>query len=158
VLAVTAEAFALDAEESEPQEEVGIVIPAAMAFLALSFLGCGLLVAGLPPLPGFLAKFAIMSALLQEEARGAVTWTVVALLLLSGLAATIAFARAGVRIFWATERIAPTVRLVEMAPVAALLALCVALCVLAAPAMAYLEEAAQALHVPRGYIEEVLSK
>ena len=157
VLAVTAAAFGLDAEEAEP-EEVGIVIPAAMAFLSLAFLGCGLMVAGLPPLPGFLAKFAMMSALLHEEAGGAAAWTVVALLLLSGLAATIAFARAGVRIFWATERIAPTVRLLEMAPVAALLALCVALCVLAAPAMTYLEHAAQALYAPSEYIEEVLSE
>jgi multicomponent K+:H+ antiporter subunit D len=116
------------------------------------------MVAGLPPLPGFLAKFAMMSALLHEEASGAAAWTVVALLLLSGLAATVAFARAGVRIFWATERIAPTVRLLEMAPVAALLALCIALCALAAPAMMYLEEGAQALYVPSEYIEEVLSK
>jgi len=100
----------------------------------------------------------MMSALLREEAGGVAAWTVVALLLLSGLAATIAFARAGVRIFWATERIAPTVRLMEMAPVAALLALCVALCVLAAPAMTYIREAAHALHAPRGYIEDVLSK
>jgi len=158
VLAVTAEAFALDVAESEPKEEVGIVIPAAMTFLSLSFLACGLMVAGLPPMPGFLAKFAMMSALLHEEARGAAAWTVVALLLLSGLAATVAFARAGVRIFWASERIAPTVRLLEIAPVAALLALCAALCVLAAPAMAYLGEAAQALYAPRGYIEGVLGK
>jgi len=158
VLAVTAAAFGLDGEESELEEEVGTVIPAAMAFLSLAFLACGLMVAGLPPLPGFLAKFAMMSALLHEEPSGAAAWTVVALLLLSGLAATIAFARAGVRIFWATERIAPTVRLLEMAPVAALLALCIALCVLAAPAMSYLEEAAQALYVPSEYIGEVLSK
>jgi len=158
VLAVTAEAFGLDAEESEPEDEVGTVIPAAMAFLSLSFLACGVIIAGLPPLPGFLAKFAMMSALLEEEAGGAAAWTVVGLLLLSGLAAIIAFARAGVRIFWATERIAPRVRLLEMAPVAALLALCIALCALAAPAMAYLEEAAEALHAPRAYIDGVLGR
>ena len=55
-------------------------------------------------------------------------------------------------------RIAPAVRLVEIAPVAALLALCVLLCVLANPAMSYLQDAAAALHAPGGYIEEVLRK
>ena len=158
VLAVTAEAFGVDRQEAEPEEEVGVLIPAAMAFLSLAFLACGLLIAGLPPLPGFLGKFALMSALLVEEASAATAWTFAALLLLSGLAATIAFARAGVRVFWGVPRITPAVRLVEIAPVAALIALCVLLCVLANPAMEYLQDAAAALHAPGGYIEEVLRK
>jgi multicomponent K+:H+ antiporter subunit D len=49
------------------------------------------------------------------------------------------------------------VRLIEMAPVAVLLALCLALTAAAGPAMQYLQDTAQALHAPRAYIERVLS-
>jgi multicomponent K+:H+ antiporter subunit D len=63
-----------------------------------------------------------------------------------------------VRIFWATERVAPTVRLAEIAPIAALLVICVALTVLAGPALDYLGEGAQALHAPASYMEEVLGQ
>jgi multicomponent K+:H+ antiporter subunit D len=156
VLAVTAEAFGLRAEDKE--EEVGIAIPAAMAFLGVAFLGCGLVIAGLPPMPGFVAKFALMDALLGEEASATAALSVVALLLASGLAATVAFARAGVRIFWASERLPPTIRLVEIAPVAALLAACLALMVLAGPVLDYLGAGARALHAPGAYIEEVLGR
>ena len=76
----------------------------------------------------------------------------------SSLAATIAFARAGVRIFWAAERSPPTVRVAEIAPIAALLVLCVALTVFAAPVLDYLGEGAQALHAPASYLEEVLGR
>ena len=67
--------------------------------------------------------------------------------------------RAGVRIFWASEeRSTPRVRVVEIAPVAALLALCFALTLAAGPAMRYLHDAALALHAPQTYIESVLSR
>jgi multicomponent K+:H+ antiporter subunit D len=158
VLAVTAEAFGLVPEDEEPEEEVGIVVPGAMALLAGGFLACGLLIAGLPPLAGFLAKFALMDALVREEASAVAGWTVVALLLLSGLATTIAFARAGVRTFWATQRLPPVIRLSEMAPVAALLLVCVVLTVLADPVLRYLQEAAYALHQPGRYVEELLGR
>jgi multicomponent K+:H+ antiporter subunit D len=45
-----------------------------------------------------------------------------------------------------------------MAPIAFLLALCLALTVAAGPAMQYLQEAAQALHAPHGYIDTVLGR
>jgi len=156
VLAVTAEAFGLVTQEPEPETEVGLAVPAAMVFLGLAFLGCGLVIAGLPPLSGFLAKFALMDALVREEQNPAAAWVVVALLLASSLAATIAFARAGVRIFWAAERVPPRVRLAEITPIAALLVVCVALTVFAGPVLDYLGEGAQALHAPASYIEEVL--
>jgi multicomponent K+:H+ antiporter subunit D len=66
-------------------------------------------------------------------------------------------ARSGVRIFWASQTSPPRVRLIEMAPVAVLLALCLALTAAAGPAMQYLQDTAQALHAPRAYIERVLS-
>ncbi|HYX64104.1 MAG TPA: monovalent cation/H+ antiporter subunit D, partial [Burkholderiales bacterium] len=160
ILAVTADAFGLTGTEEDeaPEEEAGVVIPAAMALLGLAFACAALLVAGLPPLAGFVAKFAILAALLQGEVGGA-AWTFAALLMVSGLAAVIGFGRAGVRVFWAAEnRTVPRVRLIEMAPVAALLAACFALTVAAGPAMRYTGEAASALHSPAAYIGETLRR
>jgi multicomponent K+:H+ antiporter subunit D len=156
VLAVTAEAFGAGAEELEPENEAGVAIPATMALLGLSFACCALLIAGLPPLPGFIAKFALLAALLEPDPVPAAAWALLVLLSVSGLASIIAMGRAGVRAFWASPTIPPRVRVLELAPVALLLALCLALTVAAGPAMEYLQDTAQALHAPRAYIEKVL--
>ncbi len=158
ILAVTAAAFLGADEEGAPEEEVGVAIPASMALLGLAFACCALLVAGLPPLPGFLAKVAMLGALLAPDPVPGAAWALLALLSLSGLAAVIAMGRAGVRIFWATQRSVPRVRVIEMAPVAVLLGLCFALSATAGPALRYLQDTAQALHAPRAYIEGVLGK
>jgi multicomponent K+:H+ antiporter subunit D len=157
VLAVTAEAFGEGEEEIEPEDEAGVAIPATMALLGLSFVCCALLIAGLPPLPGFVAKFALFAALLQPDPVPGAAWALLVLLNVSGLASIIAMGRSGVRIFWASQTNPPRVRLIEMAPVAALIAVCFALTLAAGPAMRYLQDTAQALHAPRAYIESVLS-
>ena len=146
VLAVTAAAFLGIDDDSTPEEEVGVAIPATMAILGASFVFCALLVAGLPPLPGFLAKFSLLAALLDVDPVPPAAWTLLALLTASGLAALIGLGRAGVRIFWpAQERTIPRVRVIEIAPIAALLGLCLALTVAAAPAMRYMLDAAAVL-------------
>jgi multicomponent K+:H+ antiporter subunit D len=158
MLAVTAEAFGEGDEELEPEDEVGIAIPASIAVLGLAFGCCALLIAGLPPLPGFIAKFALLAAMLGPDPIPAAAWALLVLLTLSGLASIIAMGRAGVRIFWGAEdRTVPRVRVIEMAPVVLLLALCIALTVCAGPAMQYLKGAAQGVHAPKAYIEDVLS-
>ena len=157
VLAVTAEVFGI--EESEPLEQPGPAIPATMALLGLAFVGCALLVAGLPPLPGFVAKLSLLAAVLGPEPIAWPAWALLALLVASGFASLVAMSRAGIDIFWAAEpRVAPRVLLIEMAPIAALLALCIGLTVAAGPAMRYFQDAADALHAPQAYIDSVLAR
>jgi multicomponent K+:H+ antiporter subunit D len=156
LLAVTADAFHVE-DDAEPEELVGVLIPATMAVLGMCFALATLLIAGLPPMPGFLAKFFMMAAVLNTRSVPAGAWLLVGLVILSGLAAVIALARAGVRVFWADSgRIAPRVRLIEILPVAGLIAVCLTLTVLAGPVMNYLHEAGNAMHPPDAYIREVL--
>jgi multicomponent K+:H+ antiporter subunit D len=163
VLAVTMEAYGEsdDKDEEDESEEVGLTIPASTAILGLSFVACALLLAGLPPFSGFLAKFLMLRALLGLGGGpvGGVAWMLVALLLISGFAAVIAFARAGIRSFWLlpSEGAPPRVRVIEMAPILCLLFLCVALTVLAGPAMRIIDATATSLHSPAAYVDSVLA-
>lgn len=154
VLAITAEAFG--SFEAEEEEEVGEAIPATWALLGLSFLACALVLAGLPPLPGFVAKVALLDALLAPSPIGIAAWAMLVLLMFSGLATVVATSRTGVRIFWATDRPPPRVQAIEMAPILLLLACSLALTVQAGPVMRYLDDAARALHAPRDYLDAVL--
>lgn len=157
VLAVTAEAFGIDAD-AEEEVETGVAIPATMALLGLSFVGCALLLVGLPPLPGFIAKFALFDALLRPNPIPVAAWILFPLLTLSSIAVLIAFARFGVRAFWASaEQDIPRVRVIELAPVVLLLSLCFLLMVLGDSPMRYLRDMAHALHDPQIYIQAVLS-
>ncbi len=161
VLAVTREAYG-EADEEDETDDAGIAIPATMSILGLAFIGCALVISGLPPLSGFIAKFALLTALLkpqavQEAAVSVPAWIMFALLVLSGLAALIALTRAGVRAFWIShDRAVPRVRLIEMAPVVILLFLCAAQTVQAGPVMRFMQATAQSIHAPKEYIGGVL--
>ncbi|MBU8539145.1 monovalent cation/H+ antiporter subunit D [Roseomonas tokyonensis] len=159
VLAVTREAFGSGEEEEEDEEdEVGVVIPGSLAILGFAFLTCTLLLAGLPPLSGFLAKFAILSPLLGAGPVPALSWVLLGALVLSGLAAVVAMLRAGIEVFWASPaRRTPAIRVIEIAPIGLLLLLCVALSAGAGPVMRYMQDTAQALHAPGGYLGGVLA-
>jgi multicomponent K+:H+ antiporter subunit D len=158
LLAVTAEAFNIRLTQEEVEAEPGRGIPGATVVLAVCFIGCAALVAGVPPLAGFLSKAAILASVLHAAGEPA-AWAIAAMLTLSGLASVVALGRVGVRIFWATpsSRV-PSVRPVEIVPVVALLAVCLALTVAAGPAMRFAAEAAHALHEPRLYIDAVLRR
>jgi multicomponent K+:H+ antiporter subunit D len=158
VLAVSRAAFGGD-EDDAPEDDPGIAIPATAAVLGFSFLACAALLAGLPPLSGFLAKFAILAPLL--DGSGAVrpeAWWLMGGLILSGLTVMVAMARIGIEVFWTSppDR-PPRIRLTEIGPILALLALCAALTVRPAPVLRYMEDTARALHAPAAYVEEVVT-
>jgi len=140
--------------------EVGIAIPAAMAFLGLMFVCCALLLVGLPPLPGFVTKFALLAGALRDSPEGihAASWTFSAAVLLSGFASLIALSRIGMRLFWSVAaRSTPRLRVLEAAPVATLVLLCLALTVAANPVARYLDSTARSLHQPDTYVRTVLA-
>ncbi len=163
VLAVTREAYGED-DAFDEEEELGIAIPATMGMLGLAFIGCALVIAGLPPLSGFVAKFALLTvALNPSDVSGGdgfippASWGLLVLLILSGLASLIAMTRAGIRAFWAaSDRAVPRIRVIEMAPVAMLLVLCALQTVQAGPILRYMNAAAVGLHNPSDYVRGVL--
>lgn len=143
----------------------GRAIPGAMAFLGVTFIACTLLVAGMPPLSGFVAKFGMLSALVNPLGLGhfdaaavpGTVWLMVALLIGSGLLSLVSLTGTGVRYFWTPlHRPAPRLRVIECLPVAGLLAACVLMTVRAEPVLRYTRAAAEALQTPSLYIDAVM--
>jgi multicomponent K+:H+ antiporter subunit D len=142
--------------DDEEEALIGRAIPAALAFLGVAFALCAMVVSGLPPLAGFVAKLGMLSALLERP--GPAAWTLFTLLLLSGLAATTALLRVGVRHFWtAQDRVPPRLRVAETLPIAALLAATVALVLQGDAVLAYTRATAEMLHEPARYMQAVMS-
>jgi multicomponent K+:H+ antiporter subunit D len=143
--------------DDEAQALYGRAIPAGVAFLGLSFMGCTLLLAGLPPLSGFVGKFAMLSGLLGTHAVGIAGWTFLALLIVSGFLSLIALSRTGIRHFWTQPHATmPSLPALEVLPVAGLLAACVALTVWAEPVMQHAKATADGLKTPAAYRDAVL--
>ena len=138
------------------EDESRVVISAPIAMLGASFFACALLLAGLPPLSGFLAKFAMLAPMLEAGLRvGAIVLFI--LVIVAGFCTVIAMCRAGIQIFWVEpERLFPKVRLVESASIAILLGLCLLLTVLAEAPLRYLRDTARQIHTPAAYIQQVL--
>lgn len=162
VLAVTMEAFGYQDEEPESEEIVGVVIPRTIAVLGACFAACAILLIGLPPLSGFIAKFVILSALFDSDIATnipAVSWWFTALLILSGFATLIAMSRSGIHTFWASpvDTLLSRVLLIEILPIAALLCATLALTIQAGPVMRFMEATATSLHAPQPYIEGVMN-
>ena len=140
-------------------DEVGIVIPATIAILGGGFIFVTLLLAGFPPLSGFIGKFAIIDGLLGlEEEIAPTTWWLIALIIVSGLATLIASTRAGIDLLWTpSDKPQPVLRLAEAVPVGALLAICLGLMAMAGPVMRYMDDTGRSLQDRQGYIRSVLS-
>lgn len=159
VLAVTMDAYG-DADDEIPEEGEGVTMPATLAMLGICFAACAILLSGLPPLSGFVAKFAILSALIGTGSIGvpptASGLWVATLVILAGLATLIALTRAGIRTFWSSiEGTVPRVLVMEVVPVMALLVLMAGLTIKAGPALAYMEATIHGVDNPQAYIEAV---
>lgn len=159
VLAVTQEAYG-DTDAAEEEElEVGQIMPWAVAVLGVGFSLLALVLIGLPPLSGFLAKLSILTAILGpgSDEIGARRGILAVLLLLSGLVALIALSRIGIRTFWApVEPFTPRVTVVETAPILILLVMLIGLTAFAGPTMDLLLATADDLHHPSRYLSAVL--
>lgn len=154
------------AEQLEPYDPVGdalytaedesrVVRPAPLVALSACFLACALLLSGLPPLSGFLAKFALLAPMLSGGTGAMILF---GLIIAAGLGSIIAMCRAGIQIFWAdTEWVFPRVRSSETASVIMLLAICLALTVVVASPWRYLSATARQVHNPDAYIQAVLA-
>ncbi|MFJ2363181.1 monovalent cation/H+ antiporter subunit D [Pseudomonas sp. NPDC087697] len=151
--------------DDDQKAVVGQVIPWTMAFLGLSFIACALLIIGMPPLSGFIGKLGLLSALLNplglgvsdEQPISNAAWSLLALLILSGLASLIAFSRLGIQRFWTpAERPSPVLRRLECVPIFALLGLSILLTLKAEPLMRYTQAAADTLNNPQQYVMAVL--
>ena len=158
VLVVTMEAYGEG--EDEVEEGGGLAMPGTMAILGTCFAAVGILLSGLPPLSGFVAKFAMLSAMMGAGATGvpptAGVWTLVVLVILSGVAALIAMTRAGIRTFWTSiEGTVPRVLVIELVPVMFLLFLTLALTLQAGSAMRYMDTTIRTLSNPAIYIDAV---
>ncbi len=129
--------------------------------MAICFGLVAAMLAGLPPLPGFIGKFAILRGAVQDNLTMAGTlpvilWVYAAMLILSGLGALIALMRFGIRRFWAEEGPTPRILALEVVPVVLLLAM-IALQTLRADALlSYTRATAVALLEPGTYRDAVL--
>jgi len=137
-------------------------MPAALAFLGLGFAICALVIAGMPPLSGFVGKLAMLLALLEARQStttgGVAEWAFFAALIVSGLLSATALLRVGIRHFWATQdRSAPRLQLIEGVPIIVLLTGGILLVVNGDAALRYAAATAAALHQPSLYIDAVMA-
>jgi multicomponent K+:H+ antiporter subunit D len=163
ILAITLEAFGDDEEDDmESEPEVGAAIPATVAWLGACFIGCTMLLAGMPPFSGFLAKFAIVDGIFGSRDSASIAvpgfdWAFIALLMLSGLAVLVAMIRYGVNTFWVSfDDEIPRVRVTEMVPVLLLLGMCLGLTLAAGPVVDFLGDTARSLDHPARLIDTIL--
>jgi len=162
VLAVTMEVYG--DEEEEEEDEVGLYLPATLAILGACFGIAALLIIGMPPFAGFIAKFMLISGIFNPQGLAhndyspdIDDWLFVVMMILSGLAVLIAMSRAGIRTFWGSlEGNVPKVMVIEIIPVVALLSLCLLLTVIAGPTMRTLDSLGSNLHQSANYIHSVL--
>jgi len=137
------------------EDESRVVISAPVAMLALSFLACTLLLAGLPPLSGFLAKFAMLAPMLEIPGAGARTLFV--LVIAAGFCTVVALCRAGIQVFWAeADRQFPQARVTEIGAIVLLLSLCLLLTFVVEEPLRFLQDTARQVHDAGNYINGVL--
>ncbi len=161
-----ADAIAKRRGEIADKFEPGPVIVYQRLFGVLFFI-TAVLVAGLPPLSGFIGKFLILHAALEHPM---LPW-VMSIILITSLLGLVALARGGSRLFYRTLPVTDTTVVInsepnlntprsmigELLPIISLLALCVALVICAGPITEFSMATANQLLQPSNYIQAVLS-
>ncbi|MBE7184660.1 MAG: monovalent cation/H+ antiporter subunit D [Methylobacterium mesophilicum] len=140
-------------------DEIGPVIPAAIALASAGFLICGLLLAGIPPFAGFIGKLTIFLGAFPTNARvPSAAWLLIAVLTLSSLGVLLALLRFGVAYLWTPPENArpPVVRIVEFSGIAVLLGVCVALTIWSEAALRYADQTVAWLYDPGAYVRAVM--
>lgn len=146
-------------EDGTETDEVGVVIPASLALVSGGFILCAILLAGLPPLSGFVGKFAVMKGVLEaDQPTLPIVWALIALLTISSFAMLIAFARVGIDVLWASGDIAPPrIKAVEFVAIAVLLTAALAMSIEGDLALRFVSSTSVWLHAPQDYIDAVLA-
>jgi multicomponent K+:H+ antiporter subunit D len=158
-LFLLADAIARRRGEMADRLDSGPVITSPRLFGGL-FMITAILMAGLPPLSGFLGKFMLLRAALDHPA---LPW-VMAVVLISGLLALIALARTGSLLFYrayaaSADSQSPNFDkpcFNELAPIVGLLGLCLVLTIWAEPVLEFANATALQLLQPYHYIHAVL--
>lgn len=161
ILAVSLEFYGDEEDVIDEDQEVSRSFPAAATLLGWCFAIAAIVMAGLPPLSGFLSKFAMLSAAFgAANAPTVATWWLTGALIVSGLFVLIAMVRNGINIFWTSlpDDGGLSLRPLEIGPIMVLLALCVLMAVFAGPALSYFADTAAFIHAPQNYIDLVLPK
>ncbi len=136
--------------------EVGTVLTSSAATVGMALLLCALMLAGIPPLAGFVGKLAIFAGLTRDTAT-ATDWVLVAILTLSSFGTLLPLVRMGIRSLWVSHEGAPPVLArSELVALGGLLAACLALSVWGGPALAYADATVHWLKQPQDYVRAVL--
>ncbi len=140
------------------ETDVGRAIPAAAALLGSGLLVCTLMIAGMPPLAGFIGKLAIFSGL----AGGTLTasaWALIAALTLSSLGSLMPLVRLGVLALWVpSDDPPPVLRAAEFTALTLLLGTSLMLALWGGPGLAYADATVRDLAQSGTYIHAVFGE
>ncbi len=147
--------------------ELGEELPRGTALIAGSFLLVTVLLVGLPPISGFIAKFAMLSGLLEAwidvgpvplSGTQTAAWFLIGLIVFSGFTTLLALIRTGIDVFWVRHEQAAGMALGPSEAVAVLLLVLMAagLSLFAGPAIGYMDATSAYLTEPETYIRAVL--
>ena len=159
LLALTADAYGVDfrQEDIEPtMESPGLTV--GVPLLAATFGITVLALSGMPPLPGFIGKLAMIQGLMNTHYPPDVFgWAFIALLLISGLATLIGLARIGIQNFWSEEVQPQPAKALEIAPVLLLLMVLLMISFKADVVLRYTKATSQLLYENNAYAVGVLT-